>query len=119
MDLSTISNSPNGGYTRTLVSCLIVSSSINIFHYKEIKLMPMEVDGQMYYRTLETCKKTGVSRATLFRWLKAGILEKHHKDRRGWRVFTEEDLNKIRAEAKRIEVEYAFPGGRNDKHAFN
>ena len=78
--------------------------------------MPIEIDGQTYYRTSESCKKTGISRATLFRWLKAGILEKRYKDRRGWRIFTEEDLNKIRAEVKRIEVEYASPGGRNGKH---
>ena len=77
--------------------------------------MSIEVDGQMYYRISEACKNTGISRATLFRWLKAGILEKHYKDRRGWRIFTEEDLNKIRAEAKRVKVEYTFPGGRNDQ----
>lgn len=79
----------------------------------------MEIDGKMYYRTSEACKKTGVSRATLFRWLKAGILEKHYKDRRGWRIFTEEDLNEIRAEAKRIKVEYAFPGGGNAKGRYS
>ena len=71
--------------------------------------MPIEIDGQTYYGTSESCKKTGISRATLFRWLKVGILEKRYKDRRGWRIFTEEDLDKIRAEAKRIEVEYASP----------
>jgi predicted site-specific integrase-resolvase len=71
--------------------------------------VPIEIDGQVYYKTLEACKKTGVSRATLFRWLKTGILEKQLKDRRGWRLFTEADLNKIRAEATRIEVEYACP----------
>jgi excisionase family DNA binding protein len=75
----------------------------------------MEIDGKMYYRTSEACKKTGVSRATLFRWLKAGILEKHYKDRRGWRIFTEDDLNIIRSEARRIKVEYVFPGGSDDK----
>jgi excisionase family DNA binding protein len=75
----------------------------------------MIIDGKKYYRTLEACQKIGVSRATLFRWLKDGILEKHYKDRRGWRIFTEEDLNKIGTEAKRIEVEYAFPGGRYDQ----
>jgi len=78
----------------------------------------MEIDGQMYYRTSEACKKIGISRATLFRWLKTGILEKHHKDRRGWRIFREEDLNKIRTEAKKIKVEYAFPRGRNDRGRF-
>jgi len=67
--------------------------------------MPIEIDGQKYYRTSEACAKTGVSRATLFRWLKAGILEKSYRDRRGWRIFTEDDLSKIQAEARRIKVE--------------
>lgn len=67
--------------------------------------MPIEINGQKYYRTSEACKKTGVSRATLFRWLKAGILEKSYRDRRGWRIFTEDDLSKIQAEARRIKVE--------------
>jgi len=69
--------------------------------------MPIEINGQIYYRTSEACAKTGVSRATLFRWLKAGILEKRYRDRRGWRLFTEDDLNKIQAEFQRIEVEEA------------
>ena len=76
--------------------------------------MSIEIDGQVYYRTSEACKKTGVSRATLFRWLKAGILEKYHKDRRGWRMFREEDLTKIRVEARKIKVEYAYSGEKND-----
>jgi len=67
--------------------------------------MPIEIDGQKYYRTSEACAKAGVSRATLFRWLKAGILEKSYRDRRGWRIFTEDNLSKIQAEARRIEVE--------------
>jgi DNA-binding transcriptional MerR regulator len=76
-------------------------------------LVAIEIDGRMYYKTSEACKKTGISRATLFRWLKVGILEKYHKDRRGWRLFTEEDLNKIRAEARKIEVADSFSGGDN------
>ena len=67
--------------------------------------MPLEINGQMYYRTLEACQKTGISRATLFRWLKGGILAKSYRDRRGWRIFTEDDLDKIQAETRRIEVE--------------
>lgn len=77
--------------------------------------MSIEIDGQIYYKTLEACKKTGISRPTLFRWLKAGIIEKSYKNRSGWRLYTEEDLNKIRAEAKRIRVEYYDPGEKNDK----
>ena len=73
--------------------------------------MPIEIKGQTYYRTSEACIKTGVSRATLFRWLKQGILKRSHKDRRGWRLFTEDDLTKIRAEAEKIEVQYPSSEG--------
>ena len=66
--------------------------------------MPLEINGQVYYRTSEACRRTGISRATLFRWLKTGVIGQLHKDRRGWRMFTEEDLNKIRAEAQKIEL---------------
>ena len=67
--------------------------------------MPIEINTQTYYRTSEACMKTGISRATLFRWLKAGVLNKSYRDRRGWRLFTEDDLNKIQAEANRVEAE--------------
>ena len=70
--------------------------------------MPIEINGQTYYRTSEACMKTGISRATLFRWLKASVLKKSYRDRRGWRLFTEDDLNKIQAEANRVEVENTF-----------
>ena len=67
--------------------------------------MPIEIRGQTYYRTAEACKETGISRATLLRWLKEGILEESPRDRRGWRMFTGDDLSKIRAEATRIKIE--------------
>lgn len=67
--------------------------------------MPIQINGQKYYRTSEACMKTDISRATLFRWLKVGVLKKSCRDRRGWRLFTEEDLNKIQAEVNRVEVE--------------
>ena len=68
--------------------------------------MPVEINNKIYYRTSETCIKTGISRATLFRWLKAGLLTKSYRDRRGWRLFTEDDLNKIQTEANRVETQY-------------
>jgi predicted site-specific integrase-resolvase len=73
--------------------------------------VPIRIDGHVYYRTSEACARTGISRATLFRWLKAGILEKRLKDRRGWGIFTEEDLDRIRAEAGKVRVEYLATGG--------
>jgi len=72
--------------------------------------VPIDIDGRRYYRTTEACARAGISRATLFRWLKAGILERRLKDRRGWGIFTEDDLDRIRAEAGKIQVEYLATG---------
>jgi hypothetical protein len=71
-------------------------------------LMPREIDGKIYYKATEVCEKAGISRPTLFRWLKRGLLVRMHRDRRGWRLFTEEDLNKIQAEARRIEIDHVL-----------
>jgi excisionase family DNA binding protein len=65
--------------------------------------MPVTVSGQKYYRTAEVCRMVGISRTTLFRWLTEGVLnEPEHRDRRGWRLFTEEEVSKMEAEANRI-----------------
>ena len=70
--------------------------------------MAVEINGQTYYRTAEVCAKAGISRATLFRWLKAGVLKKTYRDRRGWRMITENDLDLMRAEAETIKIEYSL-----------
>ena len=67
--------------------------------------MPIRIDGDLYYTTREMCQEVAVSRATIFRWLRKGVLKQLRKDRRGWRLFTEDDLNILRAEAGKIEVE--------------
>ncbi len=65
--------------------------------------MPVTIGGQTYYRTAEVCRIVGISRATLFRWLKDGIFrEAEHRDRRGWRLFTEDEIDTLKAEANRI-----------------
>jgi predicted site-specific integrase-resolvase len=65
--------------------------------------MTVTVDGQTYYRTAEVCRIVGISRATLFRWLKDGtFMEAEHRDRRGWRLFTEDEIDRLKAEANRI-----------------
>ena len=71
--------------------------------------MAIKINGQMYYRTLEACQRAGVSRATLFRWLKAGVLEDAMpRDRKGWRLFTENDIARIKSEATRLTHREAF-----------
>jgi predicted site-specific integrase-resolvase len=65
--------------------------------------MPILINSQTYYRTLEACQKAGISKATLFRWLKEGVLDDvAHKDRRGWRLFTEDEVKRIKDEADRV-----------------
>jgi DNA-binding transcriptional MerR regulator len=68
--------------------------------------MPRVIEGITYYGTSEVCSIAGISRPTLFRWLKRGILDKMYRDRRGWRLFSEENLSKIRATVETVDVEY-------------
>ena len=64
--------------------------------------MPITINNKTYYRTSEVCQEAGLSRATLFRWLKEGVIEDAaHKDRRGWRLFTKKDISRIKNEANR------------------
>jgi len=67
--------------------------------------MPREVNGKSYWLASEVCQEIAISRPTLYRWLKRGILTKLHRDRKGWRMFTEEDLRKIRLEANKIDMQ--------------
>lgn len=65
--------------------------------------MPTEIGGQNYYRTLEACRQAGISQATFFRWLREGVIEDRAiRDRRGWRLFTKEDIEIIKSEVGRI-----------------
>ena len=65
--------------------------------------MPVTLRGRKYYRTAEVCRKVGISRTTLFRWLSEGIFdEPENRDRRGWRLFTEDEVNRMEAEANRV-----------------
>jgi predicted site-specific integrase-resolvase len=45
----------------------------------------------------------GISRTTLLRWLRQGNLKlPDYRDRRRWRLFTEEDIDRLNLEANRI-----------------
>ena len=65
--------------------------------------MTVMISGKRYFRTADVCQAVGISKATLFRWLKSGTLNHPvHRDRRGWRLFTEEDVNQLESEANLI-----------------
>lgn len=65
--------------------------------------MSVTINGTTYYRTAEVCRMVGISRTTLFRWLKDGLLrEAQHRDRRGWRLFTKEEIGRLNEEFNEI-----------------
>jgi DNA-binding transcriptional MerR regulator len=65
--------------------------------------MPIELQSETFYRTSEACELAGISRATLFRWLAIGIIEDvHRRDRRGWRLFNHDDINRIKTEVDKV-----------------
>ena len=67
--------------------------------------MPVTINGKTYYRTAEVCQIVGISRNTFFRWLREGsFADVKNVDRRGWRLFTEEDLESLNAEANQIRL---------------
>jgi len=65
--------------------------------------MPVIINGQTYYRTAEVCLAVGIGKSTLFRWIKEGVMnEARNSDRRGWRLFTKDEIEKLKAEVNRI-----------------
>lgn len=65
--------------------------------------MPIRLNGGTYYWTAEACRIAGTSKNTFFRWVKDGAFaDVEHRDRRGWRLFTEDDLDRLKAEVNQI-----------------
>ncbi len=65
--------------------------------------MPKEIKGKTYYLTSEACEMAGISRGTLFRWIREKIIDDVEiKDRNGWRLFTPKEVARIKAEATRV-----------------
>jgi hypothetical protein len=65
--------------------------------------MPVTIDGQTYYRTAEVFRIIGVSRNTLYRWLrKDTIAGVEHRDSRGWRLFTRDEIDELDTAINRV-----------------
>jgi len=68
-----------------------------------MKRMPVNINEKTFYRTSEVCQMASISRSTLLRWLRNANLDiSDYRDRRDWRLFTPEDVNKLSLEANRI-----------------
>ena len=59
--------------------------------------MPKRIAEQVFYSTQEAATAAGISKATLLRWLKNGDVREPKRDRRGWRIFSENDVGEIKA----------------------
>ena len=67
--------------------------------------MPIKLGEEIYYRTAEACRIAGISKNTLLRWVRMGTLaDVALRDRRGWRLFTQDDLERLKAEVSRTQV---------------
>jgi phage antirepressor YoqD-like protein len=66
--------------------------------------MPVKINGQIYYRTAEVCQIVGIGKSTLFRWIRQNIVQDaEYRDRKGWRLFAEDELRSLEVETKRIQ----------------
>ena len=67
--------------------------------------MPIKLNGGSYYRTAEACHIAGISKNTFLRWTREGIFsDVELRDRRGWRLFTNKELERLKAEVHRIRM---------------
>jgi hypothetical protein len=59
--------------------------------------MPTPVNGKTYYSAHETALEAGISKPTLLRWIKTKrIKDSEKRDRNGWRLFAESEVQAIR-----------------------
>ena len=67
--------------------------------------MPSRVDGRIFYSIREACSLTNTNRDTFLRWVREGkFTDVEHRDRNGWRLFTQEDVQRLKARVNHIEV---------------
>jgi DNA-binding transcriptional MerR regulator len=66
--------------------------------------MPLKIDGQTFYNTKEACRLAGANRDTLMRWVRQNTFtDVEYRDRNGWRLFTDDDIQRLKARINHIE----------------
>jgi len=66
--------------------------------------MPVKINGRIYYRTAEVCQMVGIGKSTLFRWIRQNVVkDAEYRDRKGWRLFAEDELLNLRSETNKIQ----------------
>ena len=66
--------------------------------------MTIKLNGEIYYRPAEACRIAGISKNTLLRWIKGGSFsDAARRDRRGWRLFTKIEVDKLKDEVNTVQ----------------
>ena len=65
--------------------------------------MSISIDCKTYFQIAEACKIAGTNRNTLLRWIRNGRFpDVKTRDRNGWRLFTEDDIERLKLEVNAI-----------------
>ncbi len=65
---------------------------------------------QQLFRMKVALAKIGITAPTYYRWVNSGQIEDvKFRDRANWRLFTNEDIERIRAEASKVNVVVMAP----------
>lgn len=68
--------------------------------------MPIKINGTEYYRTHEACTLAGTTKNTFLRWVaNKTYADVACRDRRGWRLFTREDVERLSREVNKVKIE--------------
>jgi len=66
--------------------------------------MSLKLDGRIYYNIGEACESAGISRDTYLRWVRQGMFtDVEHRDRNGWRLFTDADVCRLKTRINLVE----------------
>jgi len=50
------------------------------------------------------CQMVGIGKSTLFRWIRQNIIkDAEYRDRKGWRLFAEDELRNLKSETNKIQ----------------
>jgi hypothetical protein len=67
--------------------------------------MPVKINGLEYYRTNEACIMAGITKNTFLRWVaNHTYTDVTCRDRRGWRLFTREDVERLTREVNKVKI---------------
>src|SRR5215471_15199857 len=65
-------------------------------HRFRARTMPRQIGDAHFFSLIEVSRLIGVHRTTLLRWISAGKVPDARRDRHGWRLFSEEQVETIK-----------------------